>query len=82
MIEAPLFSTLREQQLFLSNICCLSHLHFYIQLLFIFSFHAFGVIDDTVVYAFNSSRKVWFLVEDFFIVLTELKILIVAILTV
>ena len=29
MAVAPLSSTLREQQLYLGNLCCLSHLHFY-----------------------------------------------------
>ena len=43
-----------------------------------FSFQSFGA----VVYAFDASRKIWLLVEDLIVVLTDLNILIVAILTV
>ena len=66
MAVAPLSSTLREQQLYLGNLCCF----------------AFGAIDDTIVYAFDASGKIWLLVEDLVVVPTELNILIVAILTV
>ena len=51
-------------------------------LFFGFSFSAFGVVDDIVVYTFNASGKIWLLVDDLTVVLTEVKILIVAILAV
>ena len=51
-------------------------------LFFSFNFSVFGAIDDAVVYTFDASGKIWLLVEYLTVVLTELNILIAAILTV